>query len=502
MVRLRISHKLTLALAALLLATVAVAAVGISSLGDVDRRARALYDDNVRTTQATSAVGGGLSEVEETHQAQVTAEATHRAARSRILLLSAGAVLVWLVIALALVRDLVPRLQAYSRFAARVADGHLGERLTPGGADEVAELGRTLDLMVGRQERRRDYEASQAELADTMQLSETEVEPHDLLRRHLERAIQDSRVTVLNRNHSADRLEPATPVEPECPLTASLQGAKSRSCLAIRFGRVHQAAWTGSRCSPARSAPSSRGSRPASRCWSAARSSGRCWSTTPARPRRWGRGSASRSPRRRRSWPTCATWPSPRSGRPPTPSPACPTTGRSRTPSSGWSPRRRGAWLRCRRPCSTWTTSSTSTTPTATAAATRSWPPWPPPCAPRCVRATSSAATAARSSSSCCPTPASSRPRVVAEKVRAAVDAIALSNLDLRVTASFGVATLPDDCGDADSLMRAADRALYSAKGRGRNRVELFESREDTAPAPAPSMAVANPSSTPGQPAS
>jgi methyl-accepting chemotaxis protein len=191
MVRLRISHKLTLALAALLLATVAVAAVGISSLGDVDRRARALYDDNVRTTQATSAVGGGLSEVEETHQAQVTAEATHRAARSRILLLSAGAVLVWLVIALALVRDLVPRLQAYSRFAARVADGHLGERLTPGGAD--------------------------AELADTMQLSETEVEAHDLLRRHLERAIQDSRVTVLNRNNSADRLEPATPVEPECP---------------------------------------------------------------------------------------------------------------------------------------------------------------------------------------------------------------------------------------------------------------------------------------------
>ena len=92
--------------------------------------------------------------------------------------------------------------------------------------------------------------------------------------------------------------------------------------------------------------------------------------------------------------------------------------------------------------------------------------------------------------------------RVVAEKVRAAVDAIALSNLDLRVTASFGVATLPDDCGDADSLMRAADRVLYSAKGRGRNRVELFESREDTAPAPALSMAVANPSSTPGQPAS
>ena len=74
--------------------------------------------------------------------------------------------------------------------------------------------------------------------------------------------------------------------------------------------------------------------------------------------------------------------------------------------------------------------------------------------------------------------------RTVAEKVRAAVEAIVLSNLELRVTASLGVATLPDDCGEADSLVRAADRALYAAKGRGRNRVELFESRQDRAPAP------------------
>ena len=65
-VRLRIGHKLTLALAALLLTTVAVAAVGISSLGDVNRRARALYTDNVRTTEATSALWSRLYEAEET----------------------------------------------------------------------------------------------------------------------------------------------------------------------------------------------------------------------------------------------------------------------------------------------------------------------------------------------------------------------------------------------------------------------------------------------------
>jgi diguanylate cyclase (GGDEF)-like protein len=91
--------------------------------------------------------------------------------------------------------------------------------------------------------------------------------------------------------------------------------------------------------------------------------------------------------------------------------------------------------------------------------------------------------------------------RLVAEKVRTAVEATYLPNLDQRVTASPGVASLPEDCGDADTLIRAADRALYWAKGRGRNRVELFQSREATAPAPAPSMAVAaKDSSTTGQP--
>ena len=72
----------------------------------------------------------------------------------------------------------------------------------------------------------------------------------------------------------------------------------------------------------------------------------------------------------------------------------------------------------------------------------------------------------------------------MAEKVRAAVEATVPSNLELRVTASLGVASLPDDCSDADSLVRAADRALYAAKGRGRNRVELFESQRGRAPGP------------------
>ena len=41
------------------------------------------------------------------------------------------------------------------------------------------------------------------------------------------------------------------------------------------------------------------------------------------------------------------------------------------------------------------------------------------------------------------------------------------------ITASFGVASLPEHAHDADSLLRAADRALYAAKQGGRDRVGL-----------------------------
>lgn len=43
-----------------------------------------------------------------------------------------------------------------------------------------------------------------------------------------------------------------------------------------------------------------------------------------------------------------------------------------------------------------------------------------------------------------------------------------------RVTASFGVAALPDDTGPAGDLVRAADEALYDAKRAGKNRVCRF----------------------------
>ena len=74
---------------------------------------------------------------------------------------------------------------------------------------------------------------------------------------------------------------------------------------------------------------------------------------------------------------------------------------------------------------------------------------------------------------------------VVAEKVREAVASLGLSEIAQPVTASLGIAAIPDDAGDADTLIRAADRALYAAKANGRNRVELFISPARSARTPA-----------------
>jgi diguanylate cyclase len=66
----------------------------------------------------------------------------------------------------------------------------------------------------------------------------------------------------------------------------------------------------------------------------------------------------------------------------------------------------------------------------------------------------------------------------VAETLRTAIASMPLAAIGL-LTVSVGVATMPDHAADGDTLIRAADGALYLAKERGRNRVEValrFES--------------------------
>lgn len=68
--------------------------------------------------------------------------------------------------------------------------------------------------------------------------------------------------------------------------------------------------------------------------------------------------------------------------------------------------------------------------------------------------------------------------RVVAERIRSRIAERAFP-LAARgaITVSLGVGVYPEDAGDGTGLIQAADRALYTAKQRGRNRVESLESR-------------------------
>lgn len=68
-----------------------------------------------------------------------------------------------------------------------------------------------------------------------------------------------------------------------------------------------------------------------------------------------------------------------------------------------------------------------------------------------------------------------------AEEIRVAVRDLDLQYLGKpigKITMSLGVALFPDDADDTDSLIRAADEALYHAKAAGRDRVVARSSRK------------------------
>jgi diguanylate cyclase (GGDEF)-like protein len=63
------------------------------------------------------------------------------------------------------------------------------------------------------------------------------------------------------------------------------------------------------------------------------------------------------------------------------------------------------------------------------------------------------------------------------ERIRERIDEhrfLASEGLQVHVTASVGVATLPDVAASADGLMRAADQAMYWVKDHGKNGISVF----------------------------
>ena len=203
------------------------------------RNARAALLAPMLEQAATDAHEIYLAEGAEAKQRSETAAATYHDNVRLVIEIVVLGLLASLLIVVWLIRSMLPRTLAYSRFAERMAEGDYSARLEPSGADEIARLGRTLDEVAKRRQEGDSYDRTQIEFSDALQLTEDELEAQDLLRRHLERSIASSTVAVLNRNNSADRLQAVTVLEPDSPLLEGLKDAGPRSCLAVRSAAVH-----------------------------------------------------------------------------------------------------------------------------------------------------------------------------------------------------------------------------------------------------------------------
>jgi diguanylate cyclase (GGDEF)-like protein len=104
----------------------------------------------------------------------------------------------------------------------------------------LAENERSRDAEAQRSGAEREYYASQREFTEIMQVTRDEDEAYGLLKHHLERSLAGSQVSVLNRNNSDDRLELKTELLAGSPLLDRLKDAEPDSCLAIRLGKTHE----------------------------------------------------------------------------------------------------------------------------------------------------------------------------------------------------------------------------------------------------------------------
>jgi diguanylate cyclase (GGDEF)-like protein len=211
--------------------------------GRTDERTNDRLADQV--VEALTTVGTTVKKLQVTMAAQASAayaniERQYRDSLLLVALIVTGALILGVGSVLLLIKNVVPRIRDYSRFAADVAAGHLSARLDPVGSDELSDLGRALNQMVDRRSAEHGYETSQDELSAALQGIETEDEAHDLLKRHLERSIRGSTAIVLNRNNSANRLQPTTALPADGALVERLSGVAPRACLAVRFARPHE----------------------------------------------------------------------------------------------------------------------------------------------------------------------------------------------------------------------------------------------------------------------
>ena len=198
-----------------------------------------------RTSALFASLTGPIDEIntrdaKEAQAADLQSDIDYRATRQTLLLIVAVSLLLSLVSLVGLIRNVVPRLKRYAHFATQVAAGVPQETLPLTGRDELTQLGQALNQMVRSRQDSQATQRAQNEFVETLQVTDSETEAHVLLQHHLQRSIDPARsIAVLNRNNSADRLEPATDLPEGSPLVTGLVGAAPRSCLAVRLARTH-----------------------------------------------------------------------------------------------------------------------------------------------------------------------------------------------------------------------------------------------------------------------
>jgi diguanylate cyclase (GGDEF)-like protein len=431
---------------------------------------RAFFEPIERGAQQQTSV-----ERSESADLAARAKASYHTSRDLVVLIAVIAIVLGGGVVALLIRAVVPRIRRYSNFALHVAGGEATNGVVVSGHDELSELGIALNEMVNKRVTERTREDLQAEFAEIMQLTETEEEAHQLLKHQVERLIPSSGVVMLSRNNSADRLEATTEVPTGSPLAGALESAKPRSCLAVRFARTHNEQLNSdpliscevcgktaafSTCEPLLVGGEVIGSILAAHPHPLSDSDSQSMkqSVTQAAPVLANLRNLAIAERR------------------------------AETDALTGLPNNRNVTDTVRRMVAY---ASRSVSPlTALALDLDHF---------KHINDTFGhgsgdevlAAVGSTLKSACresdfvgraggeeflilLPDTGLEGARLVAENVRAAIAAITVASVRTPITASIGVAVLPDHAGDATSLLRHADRALYTAKKNGRNRTEIF----------------------------
>ncbi|MEA2373980.1 MAG: hypothetical protein QOD53_443 [Thermoleophilaceae bacterium] len=339
------------------------------------------------------------------------------------------------------------------------------------------------------------FVASQVRFSEALQVAEDQREAHSLMRRHLEGAIPGAHAVVLNRNNSGDRLEPSVPLADDDPLQLPLEQARPRSCLALRLSRPYERDGTSAElleCEICGALPN------ASSCQPLLVGGEVIGSVLVSSDRR-----QSKAERRRvddsvtQAAPILANLRNLAIAE--TRAATDALTGLPNKRAMDESIKRMAAQAgrsgnamsvvsldldHFKRINDTYGHDRGDETLAAVSALLRAE-----------LRA-SDLAGRMGGEEFLIVLPDTGRPGALrlAEKIRRAMHGIKVSGLEWPITASMGVATLPDDAAEIDALLRIADRALYAAKRGGRDRVEAPSSGADREPEPAfPPIAASDP---------